>query len=332
MKRPWLLPLVPLYAAGLGLRSAGLRLGMERVQRLVWPVISVGSISAGGAGKTPFVIALAKLLERSGTKVDVLSRGYGRAGSGPARVRLDGDAAIYGDEPLLIAKEANVSVFVDSRRYVVGKLAEAPGAESTVHLLDDGFQHRQLARDVDIALVSSEDLKDSLLPAGDLREPVSGLRRAMVLAVPVGDEAATVELERRGLGPAAGQQIWRFRREMAVSKAEGPVVAFCGIARPGQFFAGLERLDIEIAVQQAFRDHHRFSEQDLEMLADAAKRTGAKAFMTTGKDRMRLGSVAERLTSVAPLLTADLRVEFEDEAGVVEWIGGRLQASGGRSL
>jgi len=328
MKRPWLAPLVPLYAAGIGLRSAGLRLGLERVQRLAWPVISVGSISAGGAGKTPFVIALAKLLKREGIYVDVLSRGYGRVASGPAQVQANGDATAYGDEPLLIANEAQVPVFVNKQRYATGILAEASSAERAVHLLDDGFQHRQLARDADIALVSSEDLRDWLLPAGNLREPISALERAAVLGVPAGDDAATSQLQKLGLGAARGQQIWRFRREMSVPKIDGPgrnrIVAFCGIARPEQFFDGLERAGLEIAARHAFPDHHRFGPKDLELLVGMVRRTGAKELMTTDKDRVRMGALAVRMEEIAPLHTARLRVEFEDEAGVTEWILARV--------
>jgi tetraacyldisaccharide 4'-kinase len=314
-----MLPLVPVYAAGWALRAAGFLLGSEPVRRLKWPVVSVGNLSAGGTGKTPFTIALAKLLVAEGLHVNVLSRGYGRRSAAAARVDLTGTAEEFGDEPLLIAREASVRVFVASRRYDAGSLAEWEGAIRGVHLLDDGFQHRQLARAVDIVLVNSEDLADRLLPAGNLREPLSALRRATVFAVPVDDEAAVVRL--RGLG--LKQPVWRFRREMSVPEVAGPVLAFCGIARPEQFFAGIERSGVTIAARRVFRDHYRFRATDLRVLEWMADRSGARALLTTEKDRVRIGELAVHLGQV-PLLTVGLRVVLEDEAGVAACLNGRL--------
>lgn len=313
-----MLPLVPVYAAGWALRVAGFLLGTEPVRRLGCPVVSVGNLSAGGTGKTPFSIALAKLLVREGLCVDVLSRGYGRRSSAAARVDSDGTAEEFGDEPLLIAREAGVPVFVASRRYEAGLMAERECAVRGVHLLDDGFQHRQLARDADIVLVNSEDLADRLLPAGNLREPLSALRRATAFAAQTDDEAAVARL--RGMGLT--QPVWRFRREMAVPEVDGPVVAFCGIARPEQFFEGLEAAGIQIAARQVFPDHHRFGDGDLRMLNGLAKKARAVALVTTAKDRVRLGALEAGLE--VPLLTAGLRVVLEDEAGVAAWLKEQL--------
>src|SRR6202789_4036869 len=176
-RRPWARPLVPLYAAALGIKDHLRRAGVLRVRALKWPVVSVGSLSAGGAGKTPAVIALAQLLRDGGWRVGVLSRGYGREGWGMEQVEPDLDYAArrFGDEPVLIAEQTGVPVWVGADRYVAGKRAEeqTEGSVRGVHLLDDGFQHRQLARNVDIVLVTSEDLEDTLLPAGNLREGLS---------------------------------------------------------------------------------------------------------------------------------------------------------------
>ena len=302
IKRPWLTPLVPLYAAGAGLRSAGLRLGLERVERLKWPVISVGSLSAGGAGKTPFVLALAKLLVDQGLSVDVLSRGYGRRDGAAKQVDPSGVAEAFGDEPLLIAREGGIPVYVGARRVEAGRLAESSGAASAVHLLDDGFQHRQLHREVDITLVSSQDLEDWLLPAGNLREGRSALRRAHVLAVEVGDEAAIRRLDEMGL--SAERPVWRYRRIMDVPRIGGPVVAFCGIARPKQFFSGLTAAGLRIAASHAFADHHRFGARDFDLLQRLVLENRAMALVTTAKDRVRLG--AQELE--VPIHTAGLRV------------------------
>ncbi|HWT67198.1 MAG TPA: tetraacyldisaccharide 4'-kinase, partial [Terracidiphilus sp.] len=204
MRRPWLAPLVPLYAAGAALRARSVQ-----TRRLGWPVVSIGNLSAGGAGKTPLTIMLAKLLGECGVHVDVLSRGYGRASKMAARVQPEGTAAEFGDEPLLIARAAQVPVYVAARRYEAGTLAEAEytreAGVSCVHLLDDGFQHRQLARDIDILLLSREDWHDTLLPAGNLREARSAARRASVLAIPSEDAALEDELREWGWsGP-----VWR---------------------------------------------------------------------------------------------------------------------------
>jgi tetraacyldisaccharide 4'-kinase len=316
LKRPWALPLVPLYAAGAALRWVGVT-----PKRLAWPVISVGSLSAGGAGKTPFVIALAQLLKRDGFYVDVLSRGYGRVGTAVERVDPEGDAQRFGDEPLLIAREAGVPVFVGAQRFEAGRLAEQEG-ETGVHLLDDGFQHRLLARDADIALVSSDDLADWLLPAGNLRERKSALQRADVLAVPTGDDSVVGRLRAMGLE----QPVWRFLREMVVPKVERPVYAFCGIARPEQFFSGLERAGMTLVAKKAFRDHYQYQASDVQTLEQFADRMGAGGgLVTTAKDRVRMGSLGERLAQTTPVYTAGLRVMLEDEAEVAAWLKLRLQ-------
>ena len=166
------------------------------------------------------------------------------------------------------------------------------GALSGIHLLDDGFQHRQLARDIDIALVSSAELKD-WLPAGNLREPVSALHRARVLAIESGDDDALSRLEALKLGPGAGQQVWRYRRSMQIPALHERVVAFCGIARPGQFFAGLRESGIAVAAERAFSDHHRFSEQDMDSLRELARQSGAASltrnafYLYRGRGRRR---------------------------------------------
>ena len=314
-----MMPLVPVYAAGAALRAAGFLLGAEPVRRLKWPVVSVGNLSAGGTGKTPFTIALAKLLLNEGMHVDVLSRGYGRRVSGAALVDVAGTAEEFGDEPILIAREAGVPVFVGRRRYEAGLLAERESAIRGVHLLDDGFQHRQLARDIDIVLVNSKDLGDRLLPAGNLRESLPALRRATVLAVPVEDDAAVAWL--RGLGLT--QAVWRFRREMVVPEVAGSVVAFCGIARPEQFFLGIVATGVTIAARRVFRDHHRFRAADLLEVERMADRSGARAVLTTEEDRVRIGDLAVHL-GPAPLLTVGLNISFDDPVAVAKTVLARL--------
>lgn len=325
--RGLLLPLTPLYRLGLALRELRLRSGLEPVRRLRFPVVSVGSLSAGGSGKTPFTITLTKALAQRGWYVDVLSRGYGRKNKAALRVDPDGAPIDFGDEPLLIAREAGVPVYVAPQRYKAGLMAEAVASASEgpcIHLLDDGFQHRQLHRDVNILLLDSRDLQDQLLPAGNLREPLRSMRRATILAIPAGEP----ELEDRLRASGWRGVIWHLRRRMDVPQIEGPVVAFCGIARSDQFFAGLESAGLHLGSRIAFADHHNYKAHDLDCIKDAARSTGATAIVTTEKDRVRLGDLATSLAAPLQLQTARLRLEIEDEAGVIDslinQLGGQL--------
>ena len=147
-RRPWAWPLVPLYAVGLALKGGLRTTGMLQARRLKWPVVSVGSLSAGGAGKTPVVMALAELLRQDAWNVDVLSRGYGRDGTSVERVDPEAEEAArrFGDEPVMMARRLQIPVWVGAERFAAGTAAEASGAKHGVHLLDDGFQHRELAR------------------------------------------------------------------------------------------------------------------------------------------------------------------------------------------
>jgi len=318
-ERPWLAPLTPLYRLALGLRELELRSGWRRVERLRWPVISIGNLSAGGAGKTPLTIALARALGGRGIYVDVLSRGYRRTSRAAMRVNTNGTAEEYGDEPLEIARAAGVPVFVAARRYEAGLMAETEMPVG-VHLLDDGFQHWQLYREVDIVLVSARDFEDRLLPAGNLREPLRALQRADCVAISAGDEEVEAELKRQGWqGP-----VWRVRRQMEVPHVNGPVVAFCGIARPEQFFAGLEAGGMQLAARIAYADHHRYTMGDVERLRNEMRKKGAVACVTTEKDRVRLSGMAQILAKTS-LKVAGLRIDIEDEEAAFGWLLGRIK-------
>ena len=339
MRRLWLAPLIPLYRLALALRELRLRSGLEPVRRLRYPVVSVGNLSTGGSGKTPLTIALAQALAARGLRVDILSRGYGRKSELARRVDPNGAAEDFGDEPLLIARETGIPVYVASQRYDAGLLAEAEAMPTSkqnhppiVHLLDDGFQHRQLYRDVDILLLSHNDLTDCLLPAGNLREPVRPLQRATILAVPADEPDVEQYLQEiipiyrnsetsRWNGP-----IWRLRRTIEIPAVNSPVTAFCGIARPEQFFAGLEASGLRLAFRTAFTDHHRYTVRDLDRLIAAAHAAGATALLTTEKDLVRMGSLASIFPASLPLTTAHLRIEIENQQAAIDWLIGRLSS------
>lgn len=324
--RPWLAPLVPFYRLGQALSQA-----RKPVRRLVWPVVSIGNLSTGGAGKTPLTIALAKALTSRGLRVDVLSRGYGRAASGTELVQKEGGAERFGDEPLLIARQAGVPVYVGRKRYEAGLLAESeqkPNAPA-VHLLDDGFQHRQLHRDVDILLVNSHDLTDALLPAGNLREPLQALQRATVIAIPA-DEPEVEQYLREIISIGRNSEtsrwtgpIWRLHRRMQVPPVAGPAVAFCGIARPEQFFTGIEAARVKLVARIPFPDHHRYTPKDLDQLRAVLRSTGASSLLTTEKDAVRLGALAAKLR----FKTVPLRTEIENESAAMKWLVERLSSS-----
>ena len=323
MKRPWLAPLVPLYTAAVAFRNRRFDRSSAAIRRLARPVVSIGNICAGGSGKTPLVIALAQALCTRGLHVDVLSSGYGRQSASPARVDPKGSARDFGDEPLLIARAAQVSVYVAPQRYEAGLLAEAvaPLAPPAAHLLDDGFQHRQLARDVDILLISSADLDDRLLPAGNLRESLHAAARAHILAVPDDDPSLEETLRARGLH----QPIWRLRRVMDTPAVDGPVLAFCGIARPAQFFAGIETAGLALSGRIAFRDHQPYTHADLDRLLAQARATRSAALLTTEKDAVRLAPLFAAAPPSIPLLTASLRIEIENMPAALDWLLARIR-------
>ena len=335
VKRQWAWPLVPLYAAGLAVNRGLRRVGVLRTRRLEWPVVSVGSLSAGGAGKTPVVIALAGLLRERGWAVDVLSRGYGRNGSGVELVdaSAEGAAARFGDEPVAMAQRLRVPVWVGVDRFAAGQAAEA-GAAGTqeaalgndnrkkVHLLDDGFQHRRLARAMDVVVVTEEDLEDALLPAGNRREALRALRLAD--AVVVREEERDLVTERVRQLMRADAPVWRLRRELRLADSPAELgarprpLAFCGIARPEGFWGMLAQAGYMLAAKVAYSDHHRYEADDVERLAKVAGQRGATGFLTTEKDAVKLSArMMERLRSVGPVGVVALDARFVDEAEVV---------------
>ena len=203
------------------------------------------------------------------------------------------------------------------------KRSEARTNDPRVHILDDGFQHRQLHRDVDILLVSREDWHDHLLPAGNLREPIQAANRAGVLAIPADDPNFESELRSWGwTGP-----VWRLHRRMEIPSVSGPVVAFCGIARPEQFFSRLEAAGMRVSARIVFADHHCYTPADIERLVTTVRSANATALITTEKDKVRLDKLAAEFPTSLPLETARLTISIEDESQVSEWLAARLRTN-----
>ena len=279
-----------------------------RAKRLNGPVVSVGNLSAGGSGKTPFVMLLGELLKSRGVKFDVLSRGYGRKSRGVQLVDPGGLPQQFGDEPLLIARRLQVPVIVGEDRYEAGRFAESSfGAQ--LHVLDDGFQHRGLARDFDIVLITPQDASDRLLPAGRLREPLNALQRAdaVVLASGASEEAF----------PLQGKLMWRVKRGIVAEGIPARPVVFCGIARPQNFLLQLRAANVEPAAQAFYRDHHAYHEKDVRELLELKQRSEAGGFVTTEKDAVNLGPYLSALT---PLTVVRVRMELVDAANGVDTI------------
>jgi len=296
------------YGAAAGIRNALYDRGILRSRKLSGPVISVGNISAGGAGKTPFVILLGGLLKDRGIPFDVLSRGYGRKTRGVLVVDADGSPRDFGDEPILIAQRLGCPVMVGESRYQAGIFAENEFGPQ-LHILDDGFQHRSLARDFDIVLVSPQDLNDELLPAGRLREPLSSLRRAHAAVIPAEADPSAFGLSQ--------PPIWRLRRGVTVTEAPEKPIAFCGIARAQQFVDQLRAAGIDPVATRFYRDHHSYSEEDVRDLAAFREQKHARGFVTTEKDAINLGPLLPCLEDVA---VARVVMELLDAADALDTI------------
>ena len=303
-------PLSAIYGAVVGARNALYDRRWLGSRWLQGPVISVGNLSTGGSGKTPFVILLGELLQARGMRFDVLSRGYGRKTRGVLLVAPGGLPRDFGDEPLLIARRLQVPVVVGEDRYEAGRFAESRfGAQ--IHLLDDGFQHRGLGRDFDMLLVMPDDVRDRLLPAGRLREPLRALQRADAVVLTSGAAPESFPLE--------GKAVWRVRRGIVTQHVTQNMparpVAFCGIARPQNFLLQLRAAGIDPVAEAFFRDHHAYTEKDVRDLLQLRQRSGAGGFVTTEKDAVNLGGYLEAL---APLVVVPVKMELADAANAVD--------------
>jgi tetraacyldisaccharide 4'-kinase len=299
-------PLAAIYGAGVGLRNALYDRGTLTQKKLAGPVISIGNLSVGGSGKTPFVLLLGDLLKARGVRFDVLSRGYGRQSHGVAVVDPGGAARDFGDEPLLIARRLGVPVIVAEERYEAGVAAENKSGPQ-LHLLDDGFQHRALARDFDIVLVTPEDARDRLLPAGRLREPLASLRRADAIVLTSGASPDSF--------PIKDKLVWRVRRGIVPKNVPSRPIVFCGIARPKNFVLQLRTAGIDPAAEAFYRDHHAYSEQDIRDLLTLRENSEADGFVTTEKDAINLGGL---LTALDPLAVIPVKMELVDAANAVD--------------
>jgi tetraacyldisaccharide 4'-kinase len=313
-----------LYAAAVRRRREYYAARPHLRRRLRRPVVSVGNLAMGGRGKTPVVAAIARLLLARGERPAILSRGYARKRpeDGVVVVRdavdMRADLDRSGDEPLMLARQLpGACVLVSPDRYLAGCIAERH-LGATVHLLDDGFQHLQLDRDVDIVLVAREDVeRPKTMPAGRLREPLDTL----VAADAVLTEDDDVRIE--GLDQI-DVPLFRLRRTLETAPPDRPVFAVAGIARPERFVSDLQSAGWVVAGSMAFRDHHPYSRRDLDRIVAAARHAGASAIATTEKDVVRL----LRFRPFAlPVVAAALTMEPDPRDRFVEWLIGSIAAA-----
>jgi tetraacyldisaccharide 4'-kinase len=298
--------LSPIYGGVVGARNALYDHGMFRTRALSGGVISVGNLSAGGSGKTPFILLLGELLKARDRNFDVLSRGYGRKTRGVLLVDPAGMAQDFGDEPLLIARRLQVPVIVGEDRFRAGMFAERRFGPQ-LHLLDDGLQHRSLARDFDIVLVTPPDASDRMLPAGRLREPLGSLRRADAVVLASGASGESFPLD--------GKLVWRVRRGIIPQNIPPRPVVFCGIARPQNFVLQLRAANIEPMAEAFYRDHHAYTEQDIRELLQLKRQSEAGGFVTTEKDAINLGGY---LSALEPIAVIPVKMELVDAANAVD--------------
>ena len=303
--------------------------------RLTRPVISIGNISMGGRGKTPLAGLVARLLVEAGERPAILSRGYGRAiVDDGVTVVSDGhavlsDVAHSGDEPLMLARAVpGAAVLVCEQRALAGTLAET-ALGCTVHILDDGFQHHQLRRDLDIVLIAPEDLTARVMPFGRLREPIDSLCDADLVVMDGGSNVGLAEWGTAGLNPIPAflhspnpslSRAALVRRLGAPSPSLPPsarVFAVAGIAGPERFFEALTAAGWTLAGTMGFKDHHRFSAADARRIGEEATRCGAEAIVTTSKDAIRLEAL---VPWPVPMVEMPLEVSVEPAEAFRAWL------------
>lgn len=313
-----LLPIGLLFAAAAGLRRAAYRHGLLRVARLPVPVVVIGNIVAGGSGKTPLTLWLARRLRAAGRHPGIVSRGHGRGGTAVTKVGTGDTAVACGDEPLLLARRSECPVFVAADRVAAARALLAAHPECDTILCDDGMQHYRLARDVEIAVVDRRGLMNGWpLPAGPLREPPGRLAR--VDAVVLHDnETARIDGVPTFRMRLHGESFYRLdapaTRTTPGELAGQRLHAVAGIGEPQRFFDHLTALGL-VFQPHAFPDHHAYRAADLRFAGDA--------ILATEKDALKCAGLAGLPIWVLPV---EAEVEPDLASYVMEKIDGPAPA------
>lgn len=297
-----------IYGTAVRLRARAYGWGLLRKRGLPVPVISIGNITLGGTGKTPATVNVAGILLKHGRKPVVLSRGYGRSDPSAVLVVSDGISTVLdplsgGDEPVLIArKHPQVPVVVGADRYRSGTVA-IERFHPDIAILDDGFQHSRLKRDLNIVLIDAVDPFGSgrLFPAGILREPLTALKRADIVLITRADRADNIVQLKETVGQYTAARIFtaRYSPRDLMNVATGeirpleflagkPVFAFAGIARPDAFISLLRNLGANVMGTAVYGDHHSYTRSDLDGLIRQADEHNSALLATTEKDGVKL--------------------------------------------
>lgn len=311
-------PLSPLYSSAMKTRTYLYRKGLFKQHRLKVPVISVGNLTMGGTGKTPFVIYLARLLKNKGFNPAVVSRGYRGKSSAAVNIVSDGCSVLLspeeaGDEPVLIAEKIPSVVVATGKKRYHPATAAVENYQSDIILLDDGFQHLGLYRDLDLVLFDIDHFAGNsrVFPGGELREPVSALNRcdAFILTGHSDVNAdRTAKIEELLLNKFPDKRVFAISRTFSgfyryefsptsihktVSAGQNipaKVFAFSGIAHPRRFYQMLEAYGVAISATRDFVDHHTYSKNDIAAICKEAAGKDCSALITTEKDIVKLNS------------------------------------------
>ena len=342
--RALMLPFSLIYRTGLAIFLGIYSMGLRKRYRLGVPVISVGNITFGGTGKTPAVQTICRMLIDQGKKVVILSRGHGGSLKG-SMIVSDGcniltDSSEAGDEPMLLASTLpGVPVVVGKDRRDSGRLA-CREFDPDVILLDDGLQYWQLHRDLDIAVLDASKPFGSgfVMPMGDLRESVSGLRRAEVVLLTntTGiDEARYAKIVESVSKLTSHSNIYRSAHKplcfknadngetIALDWIRGrKIVAFCGIGKPSAFIDMLESLGASVARSIVFPDHYRYTVEDITRITGEYKQCGVEAIVTTEKDIARL----DKSNTIPDLIALSIELEIYERQKFTEHVSSRINS------
>jgi tetraacyldisaccharide 4'-kinase len=342
-----LAPIGALYSAATRARLALYRRGALKVHKISAPVISVGNITTGGTGKTPLVEWVARRAAKEDRRVCILTRGYGRVDARKRVLVSDGehvlaDADVGGDEPRLLAEMLRgvASVISDADRVEAARWAEKE-LKSDLFILDDGFQHLRIARDLDIVAIDATNPWGGgrLLPVGRLREPVKNLNRADLIVLTRSRQSQDIDsLRKRAERLSGGRPVLLCNtRTVTITPLDStqqsgnavvpdalyhkflpePLAAFCAIGNPAAFFGHIRGDRHTLSYTRAFPDHHVYKQTDVDALIVEAKRQGALALLTTAKDAVKLRSLRFDL----PCYVLEIGLEFDDEeklAGMIQ--------------
>ncbi len=337
MLRILLWPLSLLYLTVIFIRNKLYDTSIFKSFKINSLVVSIGNISVGGTGKTPVIIALAELLRSKGKKVAILSRGYGRKSRGVVIVSHGRGPAckveIAGDEPFLLATELPDIPFVVAENRIAGARELCRLFAPEIILLDDGFQHRKIKRDLDIVLIDSKRLlyNKSLLPAGPYREGLRSLRRAhfilpvnccagqiIVMKILCKKTAASLyptdinsqQLTLPNSGTTAGMQLLRHKK----------VLVFCGIGQPEKLRETLRQAGAEIIAFMTFPDHFDYQEEDLDKLISKFNNSSAELIISTAKDWVKIKN--HKGFRQVPVCLPDHKAKLSDEfiSAFLQWL------------